>query len=41
MFINNSEQCNWIRKKFESPDSVTLQTNEKLLAWQRLLRAYK
>jgi len=41
MFINNSEQCDWIRRKFETPGCIELQTEEKLLAWKRLLRSYK
>ena len=41
MFINNSEQCDWIRQKFETPNCLNLPTDEKLLAWKRLLRSFK
>ena len=41
MFINNFEQCDWIRKQFEPPGVTRLSDDEKLLAWQRLLRATK
>ena len=41
MFINNYEQCNWIREQFETPGITKLTDAEKLLAWERLLRANK
>jgi len=41
MFINNYEQCNWIREQFEVPGVTQLKEAEKLLAWQRVLRSTK
>ena len=41
MFINNFEQCDWIRRQFEPPGITTLENSEKLLAWERLLRSTK
>nr|CAB3264555.1 2-oxoglutarate dehydrogenase-like, mitochondrial [Phallusia mammillata] len=41
MFINNYEQCNWIREQFEVPGVTQLKDAEKLLAWQRVLRSTK
>uniref|UniRef100_H2ZNK1 2-oxoadipate dehydrogenase complex component E1 n=1 Tax=Ciona savignyi TaxID=51511 RepID=H2ZNK1_CIOSA len=41
MFINNYEQCNWIRQQFEPPGVTQLTDNEKRLAWERLLRSTK
>ncbi|XP_078492481.1 2-oxoglutarate dehydrogenase complex component E1-like isoform X2 [Ciona intestinalis] len=41
MFINNYEQCNWIRQQFEPPGITKLTDNEKRLAWERLLRSTK
>lgn len=42
MFINNQEQCNWIREKFETPDATKSYTNaEKRLLLARLVRSTK
>ena len=41
MFINDFEQCDWIRKQFEPPGVIRLNDDEKLLAWERLLRSTK
>jgi len=41
MFINNFEQCDWIRKQFEPPGVTRLRDDEKLLAWERLMRSTK
>lgn len=39
MFINSLEQCNWIRKKFESPGVMNYSAEEKRLILARLTRA--
>lgn len=39
MFINSLEQCNWIRKKFETPGIMTFTPEEKRLILARLTRA--
>lgn len=39
MFINSLEQCNWIRKKFESPGVMNYSPEEKRLILARLTRA--
>lgn len=39
MFINSLEQCNWIRKKFESPGVMNYSPDEKRLILARLTRA--
>nr|AHB50494.1 oxoglutarate dehydrogenase [Mayetiola destructor] len=39
MFINSLEQCNWIRKKFESPGVMSYTAEEKRLILARLTRA--
>lgn len=39
MFINSLEQCNWIRKKFESPGVMNYTPEEKRLILARLTRA--
>jgi len=41
MFINNAEQCDWIRQQFEAPGAMELSKGDKVLAWTRLLRAHK
>ncbi|XP_076329373.1 oxoglutarate dehydrogenase Nc73EF isoform X2 [Tachypleus tridentatus] len=41
MFINNLEQCNWIRQKFETPEIMTLTTDQKRLLMARLVRSTK
>ncbi|XP_063701924.1 2-oxoglutarate dehydrogenase complex component E1 isoform X3 [Culicoides brevitarsis] len=40
MFINSLEQCNWIRQKFESPNSMKFTNEEKRLLLARLTRAH-
>lgn len=40
MFINSLEQCNWIRQKFESPNSMQFTIDEKRLLLARLTRAH-
>lgn len=40
MFINSLEQCNWIRKKVEAPDSMKFTNEEKRLLLARLTRAH-
>lgn len=39
MFINSLEQCNWIRKKFETPGVMNYSPEEKRLILARLTRA--
>lgn len=39
MYINSLEQCNWIRKKFESPGVMNYTPEEKRLLLARLTRA--
>lgn len=39
MFINNREQCDWIREKFETPKIMELSEWEQRLTWERLLRS--
>lgn len=39
MFINSLEQCNWIRKKLESPGAGQLTNDQKRLILARLTRA--
>jgi len=39
MFINSLEQCNWIRKKFETPGVMNFEPDEKRLILARLTRA--
>ncbi|GJQ69810.1 hypothetical protein Trydic_g22364 [Trypoxylus dichotomus] len=39
MFINSLEQCNWIRKKLESPNACQLTHDQKRLILARLTRA--
>ncbi|XP_055379071.1 2-oxoglutarate dehydrogenase complex component E1 isoform X2 [Condylostylus longicornis] len=39
MFINSLEQCNWIRKRFESPGVLSFSPEEKRLILARLTRA--
>ncbi|KAG1652721.1 2-oxoglutarate dehydrogenase, mitochondrial [Nymphon striatum] len=41
MFINNQEQCNWIREKFETPGSMSYTNAEKRLLLARLVRSTK
>lgn len=39
MFINSLEQCNWIRKKFETPGIMDLDAEAKRLLLARVTRA--
>ena len=39
MFIENMEQCNWIRKRFELPGVMKLKRHEKRTLMRRLLRS--
>ena len=39
MFINSLEQCNWIRKRFETPGIMDLNNDGKRLLLARLARA--
>ena len=39
MFINNLDQCNWIRRKFETPGIMELSNDQKRLIVARLARA--
>lgn len=41
MFINNLEQCNWIREKFETPGAMNMPIEEKKLLLSRLTRSTK
>lgn len=41
MFINNLEQCNWIRSKFETPNIMDLDREQKRLLLARLTRSTK
>jgi 2-oxoglutarate dehydrogenase E1 component len=39
MFINSMEQCNWIRRKFETPGATDLPKEAKRLIMARIARA--
>ncbi|XP_037934152.1 2-oxoglutarate dehydrogenase-like, mitochondrial isoform X2 [Teleopsis dalmanni] len=39
MFINSLDQCNWIRKRFETPGVMTFSPEQKRLILARLTRA--
>ena len=41
MFINDLEQCNWIREKFETPGAMVMPVEEKQLILSRLARSTK
>ncbi|XP_022707185.1 2-oxoglutarate dehydrogenase, mitochondrial-like [Varroa jacobsoni] len=41
MFINDLDQCNWIREKFETPGVMNLNADKKKLLMKRLLRSTK
>lgn len=41
MFINNLEQCNWLREKFETPGITQMTPDEKKLLLARLTRSTK
>ena len=40
MFINNLEQCDWIRKQFESPGIMQMTKEDKRLLLARLTRSH-
>lgn len=39
MFINNLEQCDWIKKRFELPHIMDLPNDEKRTLMARLIRS--
>ena len=39
MFINSLEQCNWIRKRFETPGAMSLDAEGKRLLLVHVTRA--
>lgn len=39
MFINNLEQCDWIKKRFETPFVMKLSNQEKRTLMKRLIRS--
>ena len=39
MFINNMEQCQWIRQKIETPDIMQFTNTEKRTLLARLVRS--
>jgi len=39
MFINNLEQCDWIKRRFETPGIQTMTHDEKRILMARLIRA--
>lgn len=41
MFINNLEQCQWIREKFETPKIMELSVEQKRTLLARLTRSHK
>ena len=41
MFINNIEQCQWIREKFETPKIMELSIEQKRTLLARLTRSHK
>lgn len=41
MFINNLEQCNWLREKFETPGAMEMTHDAKKLLLARLTRSTK
>ncbi|RXG57681.1 2-oxoglutarate dehydrogenase, mitochondrial [Armadillidium vulgare] len=40
MFLNSLEQCNWIRKRFETPGIMKMDNTEKRLLLARLTRSH-
>lgn len=40
MFINSLEQCNWIRKRMETPNCMEINNEQKRLILARLARAH-
>ncbi|CAD5115417.1 DgyrCDS4392 [Dimorphilus gyrociliatus] len=41
MFINDMEQCNWIKQKFETPQSMQISVEDKRILLDRLIRSQK
>src|SRR5689334_15717103 len=41
MFINNLDQCNWLREKFETPGAMDMSHDQKKLLLARLTRSTK
>lgn len=41
MFINNLEQCQWIREKFETPKIMELNVEQKKTLLNRMTRSHK
>lgn len=41
MFINDVEQCQWIRQKFESPGVMQFSSEEKRTLLARLVRSMR
>jgi len=41
MFINNREQTDWIKRKFETPNVMQFDTDEKRLILARLIRSQR
>lgn len=41
MFINDVEQCQWIRQKFETPGVMQFSTEEKRTLLARLVRSMR
>jgi len=41
MFINNQEQTDWIRRKFETPGIMHFDNDEKRLILARLIRSQR
>lgn len=41
MFINNLDQCNWLREKFETPGAMEMSHDQKKLLLARLTRSTK
>ena len=39
MFINNLEQCDWIKKRFETPGVMEMTAAEKRTLMARLIRS--
>lgn len=39
MFINNLEQCDWIKKRFETPGVMSMTNDEKRTLMARLVRS--
>lgn len=39
MFINNLEQCDWIKKRFETPGIMAMTNDDKRTLMARLVRS--